>query len=255
MAPGLGLVRRIEEDVDISKLKEMFPQKKSTITDETVEIINRTMNDPEFNGVSILETMTTYENVMYKNKSSMKDYLNAIKFCAYLEGCEDSTVDAYKKTFGDREFVRERINAATDSAEYKELTSAATRFRKKSLVVDILTQADVPLYLMFQGYRYKAVGVLAEEMISADYAKDRINAADKLLTHVTTPEKVEVEMNLGVKENSVIDDYEASIAKMVEEQKKLIAAGADLKAVANAKIKGSESEEVIDAEYDDSNKE
>ena len=56
------------------------------------------------------------------------------------------------------------------------------------MVKEILTQCDMPLHLIFGGSRFKAVAVLAHEMENADYAKDRINAADKLLTHVKPPE-------------------------------------------------------------------
>lgn len=243
---GLGLIKS-KDEVTIASLSQLFPRKKNTITGKTVELINNTMNDPEFNGYSLMETLTTYENVMLKNKGDMVGYINAIRFCAYLEGTEDSTVEAYKKTFSNRPFVQERMNAATDSPEYKQLTSTASRYRKSPMVVDILTQADVPLYLMFQGFRYKMANVLAEEAMNAPFSKDRINAADKFLTHVKPPENIQVEMDIGVKEGNVIEDYEKVIAQMVDKQRELIAGGADIKAITNASIKVN-SEEIIDAE-------
>jgi len=77
---------------------------------------------------------------MVRNKASIKDYLNAIRFCAYLITMDDNYTEAYKKVFGDRDFVKERMHLPTDDPRYKELTSAASRYRNTSkLVTEILT--------------------------------------------------------------------------------------------------------------------
>ena len=66
-------------------MKERFPAKKNTITEETVKLINDAMNDPQFSGEEFINTMLDYQNVLATSSASFKEYVNAIKFCAYLE--------------------------------------------------------------------------------------------------------------------------------------------------------------------------
>ena len=245
---GLGIVNRQKTELTADELKKRFPSKSKTITDETVELINQANSDPNFNGDEFLSTMYDYENVMYKNKASIKEFITALKFCAYLEAEGDNYTEAYKRARANDEFVIARLNMPTDSSEYKELTFAASRYRKTPMVKDILTQADMPLYLMFQGARYKAVKTLADEMLTAQYSKDRISAADKLLTHVKPPENAKIELDVSVKQDSIIDKYEAMITSLVKTQQKQIAEGEDLRKVTNVAIisKKDQEEDIID---------
>jgi len=233
---GLRVVSRGKTEVTEEFLKDKFPHKAKTIDATTVELINRANSDPEFNGDEFVSQMVTYRDVMTKNSASMQEYINALKFCAYLEATGDNYTQAYIKARSHENFVIERMELPTDSVGYKELTYAASRYRKLPMVRDILIMADVPLYLMFQSRRYEAVNVLATEMQTAMYSKDRIAAADKLLMHVKPPENVKIEMDIGVKQADVITQYEAAINQLIITQKEQIAAGGDLKAIANVAI-------------------
>lgn len=242
---GLGIVKKDKTTVDVELLKQRFPNKAKTITEETVALINSANDDPNFSGDEFLQSMYDYENVMYKNKASMREYITALKFCAYLESEGDNYTEAYKRARANDAFVIARKNVDTSSDEYKELTYAASRYRKTPIVKDILTQADMPLYLMFQGARYKAVKTLADEMIGAAYSKDRINAADKLLTHVKPPENMKVELDVGVQTDNIIDRYESMINDLVTTQKAQIASGGNLKEITNVSIISSEDQEEV----------
>lgn len=246
---GLGIVKKDKTELTKEELQKRFPTKAKTITDETVELISAANNDPNFNGDEFLNTMYDYENVMYKNKASLKEYITALKFCAYLEAEGDNYTEAYKRARANDEFVIARRDADTSSDQYRELTYAASRYRKTPMVRDILTQADMPLYLMFQGARYKAVKTLADEMIGAAYSKDRINAADKLLTHVKPPENAKIELDIGVQTENIIDRYESMINDLVKTQRQQIADGGDLKDVTNVDI--IHKEHIEDAEVID----
>lgn len=190
--------------VTVEELQKALPSRKNTITDEIVEIINKSQDDPEFQGESLLQTAITYENVMMNNKAGIKEYIDAIRFCAYLISLEDNYTEAYKKTFSYRDFVKNRLDVAPDSSKYRELTNAASRYRRSKLVVDLLTFSQVPLDILFSGYRYKAIGVLANEMETAAYSRDRIAAAKELLLAVKGPENKKIELEIGVKESSAV---------------------------------------------------
>lgn len=215
----------MNEIVTLDSLKEHLPNRKNQITQECVDIINKSRNDPEFHGESLLKTAITYESVLKQNKVSIPEYLNAVKFCAFLTTDNCSYVDAYKRVFCHREFVKKRKNASTDSVEYRELTAAASRYRKSKIVTDILTVSQVPLDIMFSGYRYKAVAVLADVMETARFDRDKINAAKELLAATKGPDNVKIELDVGVKESSAVQQMNQQLAEIAKKQKDLIEAG------------------------------
>ena len=245
---GLGMVKKPVEDLTVAKLKELFPAKKTTITQETVDIINEAQVNPEFDGHKMISNMVSLQGVMQKSSSSMVEFIDAIKFCAFLEA-DDKFVEAYRKTFVHRQFVIDRTGLDSATTGYKELSSAASRYRKSPIVVDILTQANVPLYLMFQGTTFEAVGVLSKEMVQAPHAKDRIAAAKAILEHVKPPENVKIELDIGVKENNAVQDLQDQLAKFASSTFVHLEAGsADLNTLGAMKPKGEFDNEVIDVE-------
>lgn len=242
-----GVVSKPVEDVTVLDLKTAFPAKKDTITEATAKLINDAQNDPTFSIDGFMRTLVEYQDVMIKGNMSMRDYINAIKFCSYLEAEDFSIVDAYKRSRATDRFVLERLDAPTDSSRYKELTSAASRYHKSPLVRQILVQSDMPLYLMFQGARYKAVNTLVTEMETATYAKDRITAAKEILTHVKPPEEAKVELEIGISEESksmqqILNDQLVQIAT---NQKALLEAGGDIKDVQKVSVNLIEDAEIV----------
>jgi hypothetical protein len=219
--------------VTIEDVQKVLPTKKGTITQEVVDLINKSIHEPEFQGESLLQSMATYENVMRNNSASIKEYIRALKFCAYLISMDDNYTEAYKKVFSDRDFVKKRMNAPTGSVEYRELTSAASRYRRSKLVVDILTLSQVPLDLMFTGARYKALGVLADITVNGRYDRDKINAAKVLLEATKGPENVKMELEVGP--NSAALDMQKKLFEQLSElsaqQHRRLMTGEDISSV------------------------
>lgn len=237
-------IKSYSQTISKEEIQKRLPSRKNTITDEIVDIINKSQTEPEFQGESLLQTATTYEKVMQQNRVGIKEYLNALRFCAYLISMDDNITEAYKKTFADRDFVLDRLDADVGSVGYNELTSAASRFRRSKLVVDILTVSQIPLELMFTGARYKAVMVLADIMETSRYDRDRINAADKLLTH-TASKDIKIDLDIGVKESSAVVSLQNQLAELAARQKLMLEAGAtDLDKLGAMKV----VDEVEDAE-------
>ena len=233
--------------VTVEELQKALPSRKNTITDEIVEIINKSQDDPEFQGESLLQTAITYENVMMNNKAGIKEYIDAIRFCAYLISLEDNYTEAYKKTFSYRDFVKNRLDATPDSSKYRELTNAASRYRRSKLVVDLLTFSQVPLDILFSGYRYKAIGVLANEMETAAYSRDRIAAAKELLLAVKGPENKKIELDIGIKESSAIANLNEQLTALANNSLVQLESGqVDLVRLGSMVAK----EEIIEVEYE-----
>lgn len=211
--------------ITLDEVKQAMPHKKNYITQEAVDIINASMDDPEFQGESLIQTASIYESVLKGARASVPEYLNAIRFCAYMSTNESNYTEAYKKVFADREFVKNRINLPTDDPRYGELTSAASRYRRTKLVTDILTASQVPLDLIFTGHRYKAIGVLANIMETGKYDRDKINAAKELLAATKGPENIKMELDLGVKESSAVQQLNDQLAELAGRSLKHLQAG------------------------------
>ena len=230
------------------EIKEWFfngtrKSKEMVVTDEVVEMINSTMSDPEFDGYKFKDVLIEYQETLFnKTKVNLEIYVNAIKFCSYLETNGGNATDAYIKTFRSRDLVKKALKAIEEdpdkgyeAQEYKNLYAAACRYKKSDMVKNILIQSEMPLYLMYQGYRYKIVEKLYEEAMSAKASRDRINACNVFLTHVRPPEGIQVEVNIKNKGNDEVSQMEEMLKNMAKKQQELIGLGASSEMVANAK--------------------
>lgn len=214
-----------KELVTVETLKKALPSKKKTITQEAVDIINASMNDPEFQGETLMKAASLYEHLMERGRYSVPEYLNALRFCAYTstEGC--TNVAAYKRVFAHRKFVQERINMPVGSSKYQELLNAASRYAKSKLVHEINTASQVPLHLLFTGHRYKAVAILADVMVNAKYDRDKINAAKELLAATKAPDNLSFELNIGNTQSNVMEQFSEQLADIAQKQKELLQSG------------------------------
>lgn len=234
------------KEVTLFDLQCAMPAKKNLVTQEIVDIINKVQEEPEFQGESLVQTMVTYQSVLQKAKVGIKEYISAIRFCAYLISMDDNYTEAYKRTFYDRKFVKDRITLDTSDPRYGELTSAASRYRRSKLVVDILTLSQVPMELMFSGLRYKAVGVLANVMMTAKYDRDKIAAATQLLL-ATKSDNIKVDLDIKVNENSAVTDLRTQLAQMAATQTVYLQSGtATLQELGAMKPKGEYEEAEVE---------
>lgn len=237
-------------EITLQQVKSAMPFKGGFVTQEAVDIINRSVSEPEFQGESLLQTASIYESVLKGSRSSVPEYLNAIRFCAYMMTNEENYTEAYKKVFADRLFVQARRDLPTDSPKYAELTSAASRYRRTKLVIDILTVSQVPLDMIFAGARYKALGVLTDVMEFGKLDRDRVSAAKELLAATTGPEHIKIELDIGVKEDSAVKQLNDQLAAMAARQTEMLTSGAaTLETFGNLKVL-SEGE-ILEGEFAD----
>jgi len=246
---GLRVVKQESEMMTVEKLIKLFPEKKRTINEQTVEIINSSMSDPTFDGYSFENTLVEYRKVMDRRSGSIKDYICAVKFVAYLEGGH-SDLDAYRMAFAHRELVRSSLGKPASSPEYLNVSTSAHRFKKTPMVLDIMTMADVPMYLLHQGTRHAAVGVLADMMMNAGQDKDRISAATAILKEIKEPEKIKMEMEIGLNEDAhaQIKKTNDQLVNIAENQQKLFAQGIPINQL--QQIHTKKNEDAIEVEID-----
>lgn len=242
-------IKKNEDEVTVETLKMYFPNKSHTITQELADTINEAQNAPDMAIEGFMDNLVEYRGVMDKCQASMKEYIRAVKFCAFLEFTDYNITEAYKLSRINDKFVKDRWDAPTDSPKYRELTSAASRYyNKTNLVKQILLQADMPWHILFQGAKYTAMSVLMKEVTDAAYSRDRIAAAKEILAAVKRPENQKVELEIGYNQETktLQQSLEEQLAKVTEMQLKRLEAGDDIGSVQKLGVKT----EVIEAEYE-----
>ena len=238
-------IKKNEDEVTVDTLKMYFPTKSHTITQELADTINEVQNAPDMAIEGFMENLVEYRGVMEKCQASMKEYIRAVKFCAFLEFTDYNITEAYKLSRINDKFVKDRWDAPTDSPKYRELTSAASRYyNKTNLVKQILLQADMPWHILFQGAKYTAMSVLMKEVTEAAYSRDRIAAAKEILAAVKRPENQKVELEIGFNDTvkSFQEQFDEKMGKMAEMQLKRLQSGETIKDVQKL--------DILEAEYE-----
>lgn len=237
----------VVKQVTKEEIAKALPSRKGAITDEIVDLVNASQTEPEFQGETLLQTAGTYEQVMTRNRASLRQYLDAVKFCAYMISFDDNYTEAYKKTFGYRDFVKDRINEDTNSNKYIELVSSASRYRKSKLVNEIMTYSQVPLKMLYRGHAYQAMGVLQEVMVHGKLDRDRVAAAKTILEATKDDENVKIELDIGVKESSAVQQLNEQLSELANKSLTHLHNGTmDVSKLGSMKVK----EEIIDAEVE-----
>ena len=238
-------IKKNEDEVTVDTLKMYFPTKSHTITQELADTINEAQNAPDMAIEGFMENLVEYRGVMEKCQASMKEYIRAVKLCAFLEFTDYNITEAYRLSRINDKFVKDRWDAPTDSPKYRELTSAASRYyNKTNLVKQILLQADMPWHILFQGAKYTAMSVLMKEVTEAAYSRDRIAAAKEILAAVKRPENQKVELEIGFNDTvkSFQEQFDEKMGKMAEMQLKRLQSGETIKDVQKL--------DILEAEYE-----
>ena len=229
-------------------LLRAFPEKSKTITDELVTYINLAQMDPHFDVLTMFNQMIEFRSIIDNNsKNSMVDYVNAIKFCSYLEVCNDNYTQAYIKTFSFRDAVKKRMFCDTKSNEYKELTSMASQYSRLAMVQQIRTISDAPLQLLVRGSRMKALTMLMTEAATCPTGRDRIAALDSFLRHTAAiaDKSTKFEVNVGVAQDSQkrFDNMIDQLTNIGNQQRLMLESGMDICDVQKLNLRKDDSNE------------
>ena len=201
------------------QFKQVVPnQFKACVSQELIDQINQTLADPDMYE-TYRDNLLGYAHVMKEGKFKMEDYINAIKYCSHkIMGA--SNIDAYVKTFPDK--YQAMLSAGKNA---KDISSFVTSYNKNKLVNLILEQSMIPSWVLNQDMYQKALNVQCELMMTANSEKVRSDAANSLLTHLKPPEVTKVELDIGLKKDSAMDDLKQNLAELALMQKQFISAG------------------------------
>ena len=205
--------------LDLDVLKKSLPDKyRNNVSQELLDNINNTLADPELYE-TYRDNFISYMSVLQDGKFKITDYLNAVKYCTQkLMG--KSNTDAYIVTFPNR-----YQNMLQKGLSSKEMSSIITVYNKSKLVNNIMEQSMIPSWILNQDLYQKAINTQAELMLTAASEKVRSDAANSLLIHLKPPEVKKVELDIGVKQGSEVEQLRTIVAELAGRERRLIEAG------------------------------
>jgi len=203
----------------LEQFKQVLPEKfKKTVNEELVSQINQTLADPLMYE-TYRDNLLSYSSVMQDGRFKIVDYVQAVKYCSHkIMGA--SNLEAFTKTFPNR-YQRFLNNGVSQ----KDIASYITSYNKNKLVNLILEQSLIPSWVLNQDLYQKAINVQADLMINANSEKVRSDAANSLLNHLKPPEVHKVELDIGLKKDSAMEDLKNTLFDLAAIQQKVIAAG------------------------------
>ena len=203
---------------------------KNAITPELIARLNSVTMD-QVVAEQVRDNFISYTGVLKDGKFRTEDYLSAVTFVSYRL-MNHTNKEAYCKTFPERytELMRK-------GASEKDISAYVSAYAKGKLVNLILEQSLVPSWVLNQDAYQKAINVQVEIMTDVNVlARDRVAAANSVLTHLTKPKEAGPLVNIDMRENSGMNELKATLTSLAQEQSRLIQHGVTAKEVVGRRI-------------------
>ncbi len=215
----VAVIEEDENQLTIEQLQRVVPKKmKALVNQKTVDTFNGIVCDDEFRE-AYRDNLLSYTSVLADGKFKINNYLDAVRYVSFkLMGC--TNIEAYTKTFPQR-YQKHLMNGTSQ----KDIASYVTAYNKNKLVNLIMEQSLVPMHVLNLDYYQRAINVSADLMMNASSEKVRCDAANNLMTQLKAPETKKIELDIGVKEGSVIEDLNRASMELAAQQRLQIASG------------------------------
>lgn len=205
----------------VDELKAALPpHMRKSVSTQVLENINQTMASDEEGMERYKEDIISYGHILRDGKFKVEQYLNAVKFVGFkVQGL--TNFECYQRTFQIR--YAEHIEKGTKKADIEKYVSA---YANSKLVMLILEQTLTPIHIVNNHILQKAINIQAQIMMDTEVsAKVRSDAANSLMTHLKAPETKKISLDIGIKQDSILDSLRAATEKLVAEQRLSIQAG------------------------------
>ena len=229
----------------LDQVKAILPSSiRSNITEDFVDKLNSVSQDPII-AEEIRNNFISYSKVISDGRYKIIDYLNAVKYVTHkIMGA--SNQEAYKKTFPDR-----YLTLIAKGADEKSISCYVAMYNSNKLVTLLLDQTLIPVYIMNRDIHQEAINTLASLMRNAKSEKVRCESANHLLVHLKKPESKVIELDIGFKESSGLNELNNALKALAEKQIDLIKDGTPTSTIAKQSLIVQDKSKRFDPEYDD----
>ena len=229
----------------LDELKVLMPAKKQKfMNQELVDMINDAENRGDFDG-EFEKKVISYSSVLTQGRYKTSDYIAAVEFCTYyLSG--DEQAEAYVKTFPGK--VKRRVLEGKSAYA----TGAPSMYYGGQLVQAIMAQAQMNVRMR----HYNKIDIMVETLFDLAISRlstDRIRmeAADKVLTHLKEPDQSHIEIEVGIRKDESGIALEKKLIEVAELQKQAFINGVDLSQLQKIAFVEGQENDVIDADIEE----
>lgn len=215
----------------INDVESAIPSNLNVHVDQDlVDQLNNLSTDP-MAAATIRDHFLGFSIVLREGKFKLDDYVNAVAYVSYkLMGYTNR--ESYQRAFPDR---IQRLVA--EGRNDREISAYVAGYHKNKLVQKIMERAYVPVWLVNQDAVQEAINTQREIMNDPKInARERVAAANSLLTNLKPPEKREVSLNIGLDENRGMADMKKAIRELAQHQIGAIEGGKPTKEIAHSRI-------------------
>jgi len=197
----------------VADVQTALPKKvKLKVDQKMVDNINNVIQDEDVRE-AFLDNMISYTGILSEGRYRIDQYINAVRYVSF-KMFGNTNLNAYAKTFPDK-YQRWLDEGKPDN----HITAYVTAFHKSKLVMGILEQAMIPTHLLNAHHFQNAINVQAQIMSDDSVSpKVRSDAANSLLTHLKAPETKKIELDVGEKTSSAIEELQATMRRLTETQ-------------------------------------
>jgi hypothetical protein len=214
-------------DFSVAEVQSRMPESyKSLITQDWVDKVNTSSQDVIVKE-SIKDNIMNSTDVLGKGtKFSVDVYLNAVKFVTYTL-MEQSKKEAYTNTFPKRVNAIRTKHAGKDPAYSERLiNSYASSYAATEMVKLLILRVSASSFVLNYDNVQTAVGVVMDLMESAKSSdRTKLDAAKVILDNFKPPEKSQLDINVEIKEETMISSLQNLIDTISSKKKELILDG------------------------------
>lgn len=224
----------------VEQFKTALPaQMRKSVNKEVLDQINTKLSDVDMHE-TYRENLLSYAHIMREGKYKVSQYIDAIKYVS-LKVMGKTNIEAYSITFPDK-IVDWRNRGTTD----KDVSAYVASYNKGKLISRLLEETAIPIWILNQSTQQKAINILLDLAVNANSEKVRSDSASSLLTHLKPPETTKVELDIGIKGESVISGLKKTISDLGSVQSEAIGLG-----ILNAQEVANQDIVVAEAEYEE----
>lgn len=206
--------------LDIATVKASVPKNiRGYVTPEFMDKLTNISSDP-MEAEELRESALGYIDVLNSGKYKMDSYLNAVKYVTYM-ALGAGGMEAWAKVFPDR-----YAKCVAQNMPEKTIHSYASHYKNSKLVVELMERAMTPTHILNAPYFQEAINKAVDLMRNAKSERIQLEAARDLMTNLKQPETRKLELDVAIKDDSMISELKDITMGLAAQQKRMIESGA-----------------------------
>lgn len=215
----MSTVPAVNPLISEDEIREALPKHlRSSVSSVVIDRINEVLLDSDLRE-NFTQNFMTYTKVLSEGRFSMDEYINAVTYVSYkLIGLTNQ--DAFKQTF-----PAKYHRYCSEGKSAGAISSFVAAYNKTKLVNLIYEQTLIPTHVLNAHIYQEAINIQADLMRHAKSEKVRSDAANSLMTQLKRPETTKIELDVGIKQSSVIDELRDAVNALTAQQRTAIQSG------------------------------